>query len=216
MQLHTKRLTTGPFALDTVSQASVPNSSITVINLVDGGHASFQRAKKASGGTDARLRRQESRARKYASKAAAHLNGSAQTATSLCGLIHVQQDERSQESSLTRVRCDEHHARKESEEQARLRVKEQARKEAEEQARKEAEEQARKEAAEQARKEAEQQARKEAAEQARKEAAEQARKEAAEQARKDAEEQARKEAAEQARKEADEEERARMLRSKHA
>jgi hypothetical protein len=114
------------------------------------------------------------------------------------GSNHVQQDERSEESSRARVACDEHHARKEAEEQARLRVKEQARKEADEQAHKEAQEQARMDAEEKASKEAEEQAHKGAEEQAHKEAQEQARMDAEEQARKEAEEQARKEAGEQA------------------
>jgi hypothetical protein len=101
---------------------------------VDGVIASLQCVKKrVSGGTGARLRRKEFRARTFVSKGAALLNGSAQTAASLNGSNHVQQDERSEESSRARVPCDEHHARKEAEEQARFRVKEQARKEADEQ-----------------------------------------------------------------------------------
>jgi hypothetical protein len=163
-----KRIKTG--------QAPVTNSTNTVINRVDVGNDSWQRVKKERrGGLGAIARRKESRERKNAFKPAAHLNGSAQTATSLNGSNDFQQDERSQESSRARVPCDEHHARKEADEQARLRVEDQARKEAEEQARKEADEQARKEAEEQVRKVAEEQAKLEAEEQARKEADEQAR-----------------------------------------
>ena len=100
MQLDSKRIKTGPFALETLSLAPVPNSTNTVINLVDGVHASLQRAKKrVNGGYGSRHRRKEFRARKLVSKGAALLNGSAKTAASLNGSNHVQQDERSEESS---------------------------------------------------------------------------------------------------------------------
>jgi membrane protein involved in colicin uptake len=170
---------------------------------------------KHNGGYGARHKRMEFRARTLVSEGAALLNGSAQTPASLNGSNHVQQDERSDESSRARLACDEDHARnKEAEEQERLRVEEQTLKEAEEQARKEAEEQERLRVEEQTLKEAEEQARKEAEEQARKEAEEQTLKEAEEQARKEAEEQARKEAEEQRLKEAEEQARKEAIRSK--
>jgi hypothetical protein len=46
MQRASERIKTGPFALETLSQASVPNSTNTAINPVDGVHASLQRVKK--------------------------------------------------------------------------------------------------------------------------------------------------------------------------
>jgi hypothetical protein len=104
MRRDEKRTKNGQFALETLSPAPVTNSTNTAIDSADGVSAFLQRVKKRlrvnrggnSGGDACRARRKATRALKSASFKAALLNRSAQTAASLNGSMHVQQDRSAQ------------------------------------------------------------------------------------------------------------------------
>ena len=97
------RTKTGQFALEALPRAPVTNSTNTAIDSVDGVSASLQHVNKRSRvhkvqrrGAGCIARRIATRALKSASFKAALLASSAQTADSLNGSMHVQQDRSAQ------------------------------------------------------------------------------------------------------------------------